>query len=84
MIIKKINIGLTLLLLFGSGVLVAADFNKGLDAYYREDGQAAFAEWIPLAEQGNADAQAMLQGLPSAPTMTPPKTPPNTHQKALS
>ena len=61
--IKKIIAGLTLSLLLSSGMVVAADFDKGLDAYYREDGQAAFVEWIPLAEQGNADAQAMLGDL---------------------
>ena len=58
--IKKIIIGLTLSLLLCSGVAVAGDYNKGLSAYGAGDFKAALAEFIPLAEQGDAGAQAML------------------------
>lgn len=45
------------LLLSGS---FGADFKKGLDAYDRGDFATTFEEWKPLAEQGNALAQALL------------------------
>jgi len=35
----------------------AADFQKGLEAYNRGDFTAAMAEWRPLAEKGDANAQ---------------------------
>ena len=37
-----------------------ADFQKGLDAAQRGDYATALKEWIPLAEQGDADAQFAL------------------------
>lgn len=37
-----------------------ADFDSGLSAYMRSDYRAAYAEFAPLADQGNADAQNML------------------------
>lgn len=46
-------------ILVGTSVL-SADFAKGLDAYQRGDYATAFAEWIPLAEQGDASAQYNL------------------------
>jgi len=58
--IKKIITGLILSLLLGSGVAVAADFNKGLSAYQSGDFKTALAEWTPLAEQGDAEAQYSL------------------------
>jgi TPR repeat protein len=58
--VKKIIIGLTLSLLLGSGVTVAADFDKGLKAAQSGDFKTALAEWMPLAEQGNANAQRNL------------------------
>jgi len=58
--IKKIITGLILSLLLGSGVAVAADFNKGLNAYQSGDFKTALAEWTPLAEQGDAEAQYSL------------------------
>ena len=58
--IKNLIIGLTLSLLMGSGVVVAANFTKGLEAYNSGDFKAALEEWIPLAEQGNAIAQNNL------------------------
>jgi TPR repeat protein len=60
MSIKKIVIGLTLSLLLASGVASAADFNKGLEAAQSGDFKTALAEWTPLAEQGDADAQLNL------------------------
>ena len=36
---------------------MAGDFEKGMEAYERDDYAAALAEWKPLAEQGFAGAQ---------------------------
>ena len=58
--IRKIITGLTLSLLLGSGVAVAADFDKGINAYDSGDYKTALAEWTPLAEQGGSDAQYNL------------------------
>ena len=60
MSIKKIVTGLTLSLLLASGVASAADFNKGLEAAQSGDFKTALAEWTPLAEQGDSDAQSNL------------------------
>ncbi|MBT3764644.1 MAG: hypothetical protein HOF84_02225 [Rhodospirillales bacterium] len=35
----------------------SADFDIGLDAYEISDFEAALDKWMPLAEQGNVDAQ---------------------------
>ncbi len=43
-----------------SAPVLAADYQAGFDAYYRGDYAAAWAEWQPLAEQGNANAQYHL------------------------
>ena len=53
------------LLLLTLGLLVLpvaaiADFADGMSAYQRGDFETAAAEWRPLAEQGNAEAQEML------------------------
>tara|TARA_B100000965_G_scaffold62180_1_gene48019 strand:+ start:609 stop:1301 length:693 start_codon:yes stop_codon:yes gene_type:complete len=50
---------LRLLLLFGLvwAAPVRADFQAGVEAYKAGDYQTALAEWLPLAEAGNADAQ---------------------------
>ena len=58
--IKKVFLGLTLSLLLISGMAVAADFNKGLKAAQSGDFKATLTEWMPLAEQGNANAQFNL------------------------
>ena len=58
--ISKIIIGLTLSILLGSGVVVAADFNKGLEAYNSGDFKTALSEWTPIAEQGDASTQFNL------------------------
>lgn len=57
------TICLTIALLLGSaGVSWSADFQKGLTAYESGDFATAPREWRPLAEQGNAEAQAFLGG----------------------
>jgi TPR repeat protein len=58
--IRKVIVGLTLSLLLGSGVAVAADFDKGLKAVQSGDFKTTLAEWTPLAEQGHASAQYNL------------------------
>ena len=40
--------------------VAAQDFDTGLEAYERGDYAAAQREWLPLAEQGNAEAQTYL------------------------
>ena len=60
MSISKIIIGLTLSLLLGSSVAIAADYDKGLLAYKSGDFKTALAEWKPLAKQGHAMAQSDL------------------------
>jgi TPR repeat protein len=40
--------------------VAAQDFNKGLEAYYDGNREAAMKEWKPLAEQGHAAAQYYL------------------------
>ncbi|MGZ8242420.1 tetratricopeptide repeat protein [Methylomagnum sp.] len=52
--------GLVLGLLSGAAL---ADMNKGLDAVERRDWPKAFAEFRPLAEKGDADAQVNLGNL---------------------
>jgi TPR repeat protein len=60
MSISKKIIGLTLLLLLGSGMSAAADFDKGLEAHNAGDYKTALAEWVLFAEQGYALAQFNL------------------------
>ena len=57
---KKIINGLLLSLLLGSGLAVAAAFNKGLEAAQSGDFKTALAEWTPLADQGDYNAQYNL------------------------
>jgi TPR repeat protein len=40
-----------------------ADFDNGVAAYERGDYATAFREWLPLAEQGDAQAQYNLGGM---------------------
>lgn len=47
----------------GSGRLSFADFADGLAAYDAGDLQAAYEAWLPLAEQGDVQAQVALAGL---------------------
>ena len=57
---KKIITGLALSMLLSTGMAVAADFSKGLQAAQSGDFKTALAVWTPLAEQGNAMAQFNL------------------------
>ena len=43
-----------------SGASLAADFQKGWEAYENGDYATALKEWRPLAEQGSAQAQFHL------------------------
>jgi len=52
-------LALTFLFLF-SGSVYGDDFQDGLDAYKRQDYKTAYKLWLPLAEQGDADAQVLL------------------------
>ena len=58
--INKRLVTLAFSMIFGSGVVLAADFNKGLEAAQSGDFKTALAEWTPLAEQGDSDAQSNL------------------------
>ena len=58
--VKKALLGLTLSLVLGNGAAVAADFDKGMKAYDSQNYEAALAEWLPLAEQGHANAQTWI------------------------
>ena len=58
--IRKIIIGLLLSILLGSGVAVAADFDKGFKAYQSGDFKTAVAEWTYFAEQGDDSSQYFL------------------------
>ena len=51
---------LLILLLSAGGPAIADDFSSGLSAYNRGDYIAAFRDWYPLAERGDAPAQAGL------------------------
>ena len=52
---------LTFLLLFsGSSGVFGDDYQDGWDAYERQDYKTAYKLWLPLAEQGDADAQSNL------------------------
>ena len=57
--LKKVIVGLTLLLLLASGIAVA-DYDKAEKVYDSGDFKAALAELKPLAEHGNAKAQNLL------------------------
>ena len=55
------NKQLTFLLLFsGSSGVFGDDYQDGWDAYERQDYKTAYKLWLPLAEQGEALAQALL------------------------
>ena len=57
-------ISITDALIFGSiGAVVAADFDAGFAAYQKGDYALALREWTPLAEQGDAGAQLVLEGM---------------------
>ena len=55
------NKQLTFLLLFsGSSGVFGDDYQDGWDAYERQDYKTAYKLWLPLAKQGNAEAQLNL------------------------
>ncbi len=56
----KLLVTLAFSMIFGSGVVVAADYDKGLKAYQSGGYVAALAEFLPLAEQGDAASQFYL------------------------
>ena len=55
-------LAITLLVGSVSGA-TAQDLQKGYDAYWAEDYKTALQEFLPLAEQGNAEAQYKLGGM---------------------
>ena len=60
---KKLTflLSLTFLCLFsGSSVVFGGDFQDGVDAYIKQDYKTAHKFWLPLAEQGDANAQQLL------------------------
>ena len=58
-------LSLNFLFLFsGSSVVFGDDFQDGVDAYERKDYKTAYKLWLPLAEQGDADAQVLLGEIP--------------------
>ena len=75
---KKLTflLALTFLFLFsGSSVVFGGDLRDGWDAYIKQDYKTAHKFWLPLAEQGDADAQSCLgvmyqhgQGVPLIPS----------------
>ena len=57
----RMNKQLTFLLLFsGSSGVFGDDYQDGWDAYERQDYKTAYKLWLPLAEQGFAQAQLNL------------------------
>jgi uncharacterized protein len=54
------SLALAAMLCVAGSCLAAQDFDKGLAAAQSGDYQTALAEWLPLAEQGNAVAQFNL------------------------
>jgi TPR repeat protein len=58
--VYKVLISLAFSMLLGSAVAGAADYDKGLKAYDSGDFNTALAQWMPLAEQGEAGAQYSL------------------------
>ena len=53
----------TFSMLLGNGVAVAADYDTGFKAFQKGVFSIALAEWVPLAEQGDVDAQNSLAAL---------------------
>ena len=49
-------------MLIGAGMALA-DYQAGVDAYHNSDFQGAFQQWLPLAEQGDAQSQNALGAL---------------------
>ena len=60
MSIKKIITGFTLSLLLASVVSVAANYDSANSTSQSRNYEAAFKKMLPLAEQGNIDAQKLI------------------------
>jgi len=58
--ISDASLVLGLLAMIGGGVAAGADFDAGMAAYTRKDYPAAFREWSPLADAGDARSQYYL------------------------
>jgi TPR repeat protein len=54
---RKVKAGIAALLMLGLALPVFADLEAAKEAYQRRDYQQALAEFLPLAEQGDSDAQ---------------------------
>ncbi len=54
------RLALALIFAFGFAPPAWADFQAGIDAYQHGDYAAAYREWLPLAEEGDAEAQFNL------------------------
>jgi len=52
-------------LIFSIGIVgvATADYSDGLDAYKKGNYASALAEWLPIAQQGVAEAQYNLAGM---------------------
>ncbi len=57
---RFIPLGLFLSLAISAAITARADFDAGLDAYAKEDFDAAFREWLPAAKGGDPNSQQML------------------------
>lgn len=60
MVFAKVLRSVAVALILALGVGAAQDFDAGLAAAQAGDFSAALQEWVPLAEQGNAEAQLLL------------------------
>lgn len=56
----RITFAITALLSLAFTPLAAQDFNKGAQAFYEGDYQVALQEWLPLAGQGDVNAQYVV------------------------
>ena len=57
---KKLLVTAILFFALGTNLIMAQDYNKGMEAYKAGDYATAIKEWKPLAEQGSAIAQFNL------------------------
>lgn len=58
--VRRIGTGLVTLLLLGVGTPVLADLESAKESYQRREYGLAMAEFLPLAEAGDADAQVYV------------------------
>ena len=57
---SRVPLTCALAVVFASSQVLAQDFETGVEAYNAGDYEAALAEWLPLAEQGDVYAQNSL------------------------